>query len=113
MNKYCLTFPFQGTYEFVYLDANQLANAVLPSTDDILDFKCDTDGQDFCYPIVVNQKKYEVTFTPGEPKYVNVYNAYDEKKDEYGRIVEEKIPWLLVKVETTDDKVLYSLCDYV
>ena len=84
MNRYVITFPFQGEYQFAYFTANQLANAVLPCTDDILSFKCENEEEDFTYPITINgNKKYEVTFTPDKPQCVNIYNAYDEDGEEY------------------------------
>lgn len=113
MNKYCITFPFMGEYQFAYFTANQLANAVLPCTDDILDFKCENKDQDFTYPLTINgNKKYEVTFTPDKPQCVNIYDAYDENGNEGGYIVEKEIPWLLVKVEKNGE-ILYNLGDNV
>lgn len=112
MNKYCITFPFQGEYQFAYLTANQLANAVLPNTDDILDFRFDNEGEDFCYPITVKNKQYEVVFTPDKPQYVNVYYTYDENGEKGGNLVEKEIPWLLVTIEKNKE-IVYNLGDNV
>lgn len=112
MNKYCITFPFQGEYHFAYLTANQLANAVLPHTDDILDFICNNDGEDFCYSISVKNKQYEVVFTPDKPQYVNVYYTYDENGEKGGKLVEKEIPWLLVTIEKNKE-IVYNLGDNV
>lgn len=112
MNKYCITFPFQGEYQFAYLTANQLANAVLPCTDDILDFKCDNEGEDFCYPITVNNINYEVTFVNDKPQYVNIYYAFDGKNERGGTLFEKEIPWLLVTIEKNKE-IVYNLGDNV
>ena len=112
MNKYCITFPFMGEYQFAYVTANQLANAVLPCTDDILDFKCETPDEDFNYRISCKGKSYDVTFTPDKPHCVNIYDAYDDDGVECGYIVEKEIPWLLIKIEKNGE-ILYNLGDNV
>ena len=112
MNKYVIAFPFQGEYQFAYLNANQLANAVLPCTEDILDFKCENEGQDFNYRIYVKGKEYDVTFTTDKPHCVNIYDAFDDDGELGGYIVEKEIPWLLVKVEKNGEN-LYMLSDNV
>ena len=108
MNKYTITFPFQGEYQYVYITANQMANAVLDSTDDILDFRFNNDGQDFEQRLTIKDKKYDVIIS--NPPYIK----YDVDEDDFGgTIVEENIPWLLLKVEDEDKNEIYNLNDYV
>lgn len=108
MNKYVITFPFKGEYQYVYMTANQLANGVLNSTDDILEFVWDNEGQGFEQRIYVNGKEYDVTFAHKNPKCVNIYDV--EEDGESGHIVERDIPWLLLKIEQ-GDKIIYNLTD--
>ena len=111
MNKYTITFPFQGEYQYVYITANQMANAVLDSTDDILDFRFNNDGQDFEQRLTIKDKKYDVTFNSNNPR---CFNVYDVDEDDFGgTIVEENIPWLLLKIEDEDKNEIYNLNDYV
>ena len=112
MNKYCLAFPFMGEYQFAYFNANQLANAVLPCTEDVLDFKCENEGEDFNYRIHVKGKEYDVTFTTDKPHCVNIYDAFNEDGELGGYIVEKEIPWLLIKIEKNGE-TLYNLGEYV
>lgn len=109
MNKYTMTFPFKGEYHYVYMTANQLANGVLNSSDDILAFIWDNEGQGFEQRIHVDGKEYDVTFAYDNTK---CFNVYDVEEDDLGsgHIVERDIPWLLLKIEQ-EDKIIYNLAD--
>lgn len=111
MNKYTITFPFQGEYQFVYLTANQIANAVFESTDDILDFLYNNKEQEFAQRIDVKGKKFDVTFNNNNIRCFNVYNV--DEDGESGYIAEEAIPWLLLKIENFEKEVIYNLNDNV
>ena len=106
MNKYVITFPFKGEYQYVYMTANQLANGVLNSTDDILEFVWDNEGQGFEQRINIDGKEYDVTFAHNNPKCFNVYDV--DEDGESGYVVEKDIPWLLLKIEQ-DGKTIYNL----
>lgn len=108
MNKYTFTFPFKGDYHYVHMTANQLANGILNSSDDILEFIWDNEGQGFEQRIHVDGKEYDVTFAHNNTKCFNVYNVEDDLGS--GHIVERDIPWLLLKVEQ-GDKEIYNLAD--
>lgn len=41
INRYCLSFPFKGEYKFIYVLANEMANELLGSGDDVSDMKYD------------------------------------------------------------------------
>lgn len=111
MNKYTIAFPFQGEYQYVYITANQMANAVLDKTDDILDFRLNNYGQDFEQRLTINKKEYDVTFNNDNPRYFNVYDVDEEGLG--GTLIEKNIPWLLLKIEDDKKNELYNLNDYV
>lgn len=108
MNKYTFTFPFKGDYHYVYMTANQLANGILDSTDDVLDFLWENEGQGFEQRINVDGKEYDVTFAHKNPKCFNVYDV--DEDGESGYVVEKDIPWLLLKIEQGENEV-YNLAD--
>lgn len=112
VNKYYATFPFKGEYQYITFDSNQLANEVLSNTDDILEFKCETDGQYFIQQIYHDGKAYDVTFG-SEPHFVSVYNPEDlEDETLAGYIVEKDIPWMLLKIEQNKEEK-YNITDYL
>lgn len=108
INKYCVTFPFKGVYQFVYFTANQLANAIIDATDDIAEFIWNNEGQGFEQRIYVDGKEYDVTFSHNKPNCVNVYDVEDDLGS--GHIVEREIPWLLLKIEQNNDEI-YNLAN--
>jgi len=110
MNKYTITFPFKGEYQFVYLTANQMANAILDSTDDIITFKFEHEGQDFESRINVQGKDYDITFNSDNPRTFNVYDVDEDGSGGY--LVEEKIPWIVLKIEQNNETI-YNLSDNV
>lgn len=110
MNKYTITFPFKGEYQFVYLTANQMANAILDSTDDIITFKVEHEGQDFESRINVHGKDYDITFNSDNPRTFNVYDVDEDGSSGY--LVEEKIPWLVLKIEQNNGTI-YKLSNNV
>lgn len=108
MNKYTFTFPFKGDYHYVHMTANQLANGILNSSDDILEFIWDNEGQGFEQRIHADGKEYVVTFAHNNTKCFNVYDVEDDLGGGY--IVERDIPWLLLKIEQGDTEI-YNLAD--
>lgn len=112
MNKYYAAFPFKGEYQYVMFDANQLANEVMSDTDDILEFKCDTEGQYFMKQIYHENQRYDVVFG-SEPHFMSVYYPEDFKDESLaGYVVEKDIPWILLKIER-DGNVLYNIADNI
>lgn len=106
MNTYKAIFHFKNRWHTFAFDANQLANAALEPDDDINNFIFDNDGQDFEYRLRINDDFYTVTFSLGNPNYVNVYHAGEE-----GTLVEENIPWLLLTVVNQNKDVMYNITE--
>lgn len=112
MNKYYITFLFKNQWQFVDFTANQLANAILDSTDDIADFIFESKEQYFEKTIYAeNGERYQVVFSIKNPRTVSVY--YPEDHETEGTLVEADIPWLLLKVEDEKGKELYNLTHYI
>lgn len=117
MNRYCLTFPFKGSYEFIYLNSNEMANHMLGDTDDILDFR-GNEGLEQSREIIFNRgpESYMVDFAYDDCKKFNVFSfSCDDRLDE--ELVEADIPYLCVAVEQMQDdgtwKAIYKLSDNV
>lgn len=97
INRYCLSFPFKGEYKFIYVLANEMANELLGSGDDISDFKYDEDlGQCGEHTFHHEGKEYDVEFSFDGPTMVDVFEHED---DGSGHIVERGIPYLCVAIE--------------
>ena len=104
-NKYHLTFPFKGKYQFITVDANEMANSILPPTDDYSDME---ESQQKKHILHEDGKQYEAIFDYFNSKVLNVYVCDDEG----GMLVEGNIPWLCVKVENNGETI-YDLGEYL
>ena len=111
-NIYYIAFPFKGEYQYVKFTANQIANVAIPYGDDILEFRCENEGQDFLKRIYHNGKGYDVTFGT-TPTVVSVYFP-DDLEDETlaGTLVEKNIPYVVLKIEQNKNE-LYNLTDNI
>ena len=112
MNKYYIGFFFKDYFETVTFNANQLANTVIGETDDIINFMCDEDEQyhGSNFTSFVDDKIYVADFN--KPTKLNIY--YGDNNDENdGFIVEENVPWILLKIEDENGKDLYVLTDNI
>ena len=110
MNKYYFTFPFMGEYQFITLTANQLANSLLYHSDDVFDFCCNSGEEnkiwhEFCGP---GDKRYGTELR--DSKTLNIYHG---EGDDEGFVIEEDVPYMLLKVEDKDGKVLYNLTNNI
>lgn len=114
INRYCLTFPFKGEYKYIYILANELANELLGSGDDIVDMKYDEElGQTDEHIIHHNGKKYDVMLSFDGPTKVDVFN---HEKDGSGQIEERGIPYNCVAIDQYKNGEwirLYNLSDNV
>lgn len=117
MNRYCLTFPFKGVYEFVYLNANEMANHMLGDTDDILEFIGDeTLEQSFEHTFTRGDESYLVDFAYNDCTKFNVYkiNLNDRLEED---LVESDIPYLCIAIEQQQENgtwtPIYKLSDNV
>lgn len=120
MNKYYIAFPFMGAFQYITFTANEIANEVVKQGDDVLE-ALENAGQAPLHIIYGEKgKQYEVTFAYGNPHKLNVYEYIsDERYDdpEYdgdgGYIVEKDIPYILLKIEDSDGKVIYNLTEHI
>lgn len=114
INRYCLSFPFKGEYKFIYVLANEMANELLGSGDDVLDMKYDEEfKQSEDHIIYHDRKAYDVVFSFDGPTMVDVFNHED---DGSGTIVERGIPYVCVAIDQNKDGQwvrLYNLSDNV
>lgn len=117
MNTYYLAFNYRGDVNVAKVTANQLANELLGSTDDILDFKYDIDeaglvkNQSFTDKYFIVDDMYVVEFSSKDPHCFNLYE-YTEEEDGtwYGEhLVAENIPWVCIKIEDENGNELYNL----
>ena len=79
INRYCLSFPFKGEYKFIYVLANEMANELLGSGDDVSDMKYDEElKQSENHIIYHDRKAYDVMFSFDGPTMVDVFNHEDD-----------------------------------
>lgn len=103
MNKYTFTILFNNHWYFLKFTANQLANSVLPHDDDILEWVCPDNDQNFGVVFKgVDGVEYEATWE--EPGKLSIY-IND------GKLVRKNIPFLLLKVEDKNGEELYNIND--
>lgn len=105
MNKYTAAFFFNDEWVIINFNSNQLANAALIMSDAVADFRFQCEGQDFDAIMRINGKKYNIVFTPENPKYVSVYNTEEDD----GHLVQANIPWLLLKVVDGQGNTIYDI----
>lgn len=114
INRYCLAFPFRGEYHYIYVMANEMANELLGSGDDVLDFKSDENlGQSDEHHLSLKGKRYSVAFSFDGPTKVDVFT--DDGLEE--TIVERGIPYVCVAVDELQEDGrwtrIYNLSDNV
>lgn len=110
MNRYYVTFVFQGGHYFVNFSANRLANELLGDTDDIAEFKYQSNPSQY-EPMSFRAKdghEYDVDFTIGNPYALSVYNPADN-----GFVVEKDIPWQIIKVTNEDGEKIFDITDEI
>ena len=105
MNYYTATFQFQGDFHFVTFNSDMLANNAVME-DDFSDYKFNHIGQYFDEKIWHKGKKYSVNFNFSD---VSKFNVYDEEDT----LVEEEIPFLVLKVENSDGEIIYNIVDNI
>lgn len=102
MNKYTFAILFKGDWYTLHFTANQLANSAIDHSDDILDWCCEDDEQNFGkYFTGRDGVKYEASF-----ENPNKLSIFDGKTD---KLIEKNVPCLLLKVEDGNGKMLYSV----
>ena len=83
MNIYVITFPFKGSYHFIEITANQLANGFIEHNDDFISFTVDSDTTN-------NSDKAIASSRGSEELYNELLEKYESLKSEYDKIVEER-----------------------
>lgn len=116
MRTYIVNFQFKGKYHFTSFTDEMLANSVMTANDDAyydLLFVNDNLNQDgekihgFFSERIYDGGYYTVEFNINNPHVFNIY----ESEEEGGEIVEENVPWCLLKVEDENKEVIYNICD--
>ena len=105
MNYYTVTFQFQGDFHFVTFNSDMLANDAVME-DDFSDYKYNHIGQYFEEKIWHKGKEYSVNFNFSD---MSKFNVYDEK----GSLVEEEIPFLVLKVKNGNGETIYNIVDNI
>ncbi len=117
MNIYYLAFNYRGDVNVAKVTANQLANELLGSTDDILDFKYDVDdtglvrNQSFFDKYFIVDNMYVIEFSAKDPHCFNLYEYVEEEDGTwYGEhLIAENIPWVCIKIEDENGNELYNI----
>lgn len=114
INRYCLAFPFQGRYEFIYVRANEIANEIIGQGDDIIDFKYDEGlGQSEEHIFHRDDKEYYADFSFDGPTMIDVFDVADMDEN----LVEKGIPYLCVAIDELQDngewKRIFSIANSV
>ena len=107
MNKYHAIFNFNGEWVGFQFTANQLANMVLDKTDPIANFHYNNNDQSLDIIQKINGHEYNIVFSSCDPKCVSVYETLEND----GELIQENIPWLLLKIEDPNGNVLYNIND--
>ena len=105
MNTYTATFPFKGDFHFVTFNSDMLANNAVME-DDFSEYKYNHNGQYFDEKIWHKGKEYSVTCNFSD---VSKFNVYDEEDS----LVEEEIPFLVLKVENDNGETIYNIVDNI
>lgn len=109
-NIYSVAFYFQGSYHYIKINANQIANKALSEIfgDSIYKLHDYNRNQYLYEEIEINDKKYLVDFSYHSSQLLNVYEMIDG--DEF--LVERDIPYLVLNV-ADGKEIIYKLSDYV
>ena len=120
-NIYYLGFRWKRDVNVVKVTANQLANELLGSTDDIMVLKWnnerDEDGfgisdQGYTYHLWFDGHDYVIEFAD-DPHFFNIYEYKKDEEDPtkwYGEhMVAENIPWICLKIEDENGNEIYNL----
>lgn len=115
MNTYTITFPFRGEFFFVDITADQIANALFDSIEELTDFIYEDKERYFEKEFYHQGEKFIVTFGYGTTKSLNIFTPESDNTEDFeeGTLVERDIPFLLVKVVDGDKKTIYTLSDNV
>ena len=105
MNTYTATFPFKGDFHFVTFNSDMLANNAVME-DDFSEYKYNHNGQYFDEKIWHKGKEYSVTSNFSD---VSKFNVYDEEDS----LVEEEIPFLVLKVENDNGEIVYNIVENI
>ena len=105
MNYCTATFPFKGDFHFVTFNSDMLANNA-GMKDDFDDYPFNHKGQHFDEKIWHKGKEYTVNFNFSD---VSKFNVYDEEDS----LVEEEIPFLVLKVENDNGETIYNIVDNI
>ena len=105
MNTYTVTFLFKGEYHFVSFTSDMLANNAVME-DDFSDYKFNHTDQYFDEKIWHKGKEYSVNFDFSDVSKLNIY-------DEEDSLVEEEIPFLVLKVENDNGETIYNIVDNI
>lgn len=116
MRTYIVTFPFKGNYHFVSFTDEMLANSVMTASDEayydllfVNDNAYQNGGENhgfFCEKIY-DGGYYTVEFNLKNPHAFNIY----ESEEENYLIVEENVPWCLLKVKDENKEAIYNISD--
>ena len=104
MNYYTATFPFRGDFHFVTFNSDMLGNNAVMK-DDFDDQQFNHTGQHKKEKIWHEGKEYSVNFNFSD---VSKFNVYDEEDS----LVEEEIPFLVLKVEN-DEGIVYNIVENI
>lgn len=119
VNQYTVGFYFEGGFEYTTFTANQMCNIFIANVtgdDSIYDMNSEY-GQWFEHEFEKKGKRYKATFAVGNPLKFNVYEIIggDDEEEEDEMLVEEGIPYVVLKIARLDDKGLieemYNLVD--
>lgn len=109
-NIYSVAFYFQGSYHYIKINANQIANKALSEIfgDSIYELHDYNRNQYLCEEIEINNKAYLVDFSYHSSQLLNIYEMIDG--DEF--LVEQDIPYLVLNV-ADGKEIIYKLSDHV
>lgn len=110
MNKYYITFLFQGKFEFAKFDSNMFTNHFIESLGgDAVGDMAEDMGQLFTSDFYRGGKRYTVTFAySGDPTLLNVYEVIDDDE----MLVEKDIPYMILKIMNGEEE-LFSISDVI
>jgi hypothetical protein len=109
MNIYVITFPFKGTYHFIEMTANQLANGFIEHTDDFLSFTVDneeTQGFYKTFDVYIDGKNHHYGIEIANCGQLNIYDDEDD-----GTIVEKNVLWQVIKIKDKQNNERYNITD--
>ena len=109
MNRYLIQFVFNDKIYQVVFTANQLANSVIGTDDDITDFICSEDEQ-YHGVTFIGEKGKEYTADFYEPMKLNIYYGDNDESND-GFIAAKDVPWQLLAVKDRTGEIVYNLIE--